>query len=254
MANWRKLLWISSIVAAAFLAACGGKPKYPACDGDKDCKAPEKCVNKKCVMCAADADCGEGKMCSNGSCEPLPGWCASDNDCDPSQTCKDHKCTFCTADTECGVGGQCRAGKCLRKGMCDKDTDCAEDEDCVGGRCQKYQRPTANLPTCPLDPVFFGFDVYLLSDDAKTTLQKDFDCLNANKGHNFAVVGYTDPRGTVEYNISLSDDRAQAVATYLARLGIDPVRMHKVPKGSSESKGSDESGWAHDRRVEIVWE
>jgi peptidoglycan-associated lipoprotein len=252
MANWRQLLWFSLILAAA----CGGKPKYPACDGDADCKKPEKCVNKKCVTCAADADCGPGKACSAGSCVPLPGYCDDDSGCDAFQVCKGHKCTFCTSDTECGPGGQCRSGRCIRPGMCEKDADCAEDEDCdtTTHKCKKFQRPTTNLPKCALAPVYFGFDVYILSDEAKQILQKDFDCLNANKDRNFAVVGYTDPRGTVEYNVSLSDDRAQAVATYLARLGIDPSRMHKVPKGSSEAKGHDEAGWAQDRRVEIVWE
>lgn len=259
MANWWKLFWFSTLgaalAAAVVVGAAGcGKPKYPACDGDADCKKPEKCVNKKCVQCATNNDCGQGQLCSNGTCQKLPGYCDSDTDCNPFQVCKGHKCTFCSADNECGPGGQCRSGKCIRKGMCEKDGDCAEDEDCVNNRCQKYQRPTSNLPTCKIDPVFFGFDQYTLNDDAKNIIQKDFDCLNANKNHNFAVVGYTDPRGTVEYNISLSDDRAQAVATYLARLGIDPARMHKVPKGSSEAKGTDESGWKQDRRVEIVWE
>jgi peptidoglycan-associated lipoprotein len=258
MANWRKLLWFSwilaGIVALACAAACGGKPTYPACDGDSDCKKPERCVNKKCVQCLADADCGPGKACSAGECKPLPGYCDDDSGCSPFEVCKEHKCTFCASDTECGVGGKCKSGKCFRPGMCEKDTDCAEDEDCVNNRCTKYQRPTANLPTCPLDPVFFGFDVYTLSDEAKKVLEKDYDCLNANKNRNFAVVGYTDPRGTVEYNIGLSDDRAQAVATYLARFGIDPARIHKVPKGSAEAKGTDESGWAKDRRVEFVWE
>lgn len=259
MANWWKLFWFSTLgaalAAAVVVGSAGcGKPKYPACDGDADCKKPEKCVNKKCVQCATNNDCGQGQLCSNGTCQKLPGYCDSDNDCDPFQVCKGHKCTFCSNDNECGPGGQCRAGKCFRKGMCEKDGDCAEDEDCVNNRCQKFQRPTSNLPTCKIDPVFFGFDQYTLNDEAKNIIQKDFDCLNANKDHNFAVVGYTDPRGTVEYNISLSDDRAQAVATYLARLGIDPARMHKVPKGSSEAKGADESGWRQDRRVEIVWE
>jgi peptidoglycan-associated lipoprotein len=253
MANFRQLFWISWSVALLALAACPG-PKYPACDGDKDCKAPEKCVNKKCVQCAADPDCGDGKTCNAGQCVAVQGYCGSDSDCDPFQVCKNHKCTFCSADNECGPGGQCRAGKCLRKGFCDKDTDCGEDEDCVNNRCQKFSRPTSGLPTCPLEAIYFGFDQYTLSDDGKNLLQKNFECLNANKTRNFAVVGYTDPRGTVEYNIGLSDDRAQAVATYLARLGIEPARMHKVPKGSGEAKGTEESGWAKDRRVEIQWE
>lgn len=264
MANWRQLFWFSCALTLGVVGAlgCGAKPVYPACDGDDDCKKPdqkegeksEKCVNKKCVQCADASDCSAGKTCTAGACVPLPGYCDDDADCSPFETCKNHKCTFCTADAECGIGGKCRSGRCFRTGMCEKDADCADDEDCVGNRCQKYSKPASKLPTCPLESIYFGFDQYQLSEEAKQALQKDFDCLAANKGNNFAVVGHTDPRGTVEYNIGLSDDRAQAVATYLSRLGIDPVRIHKVPKGSAEAKGIDESGWSKDRRVEIVWE
>jgi outer membrane protein OmpA-like peptidoglycan-associated protein len=105
-----------------------------------------------------------------------------------------------------------------------------------------------------MEKVYFGFDVYTLSDAAKQSLEKAYDCLQANKDRNIAVVGHTDARGTVEYNIGLSDDRAQAVITYLGRLGIDPARMHKVPKGSGEARGASEAGYAEDRRVEFVWE
>ena len=135
-------------------------------------------------------------------------------------------------------------------GKCNSDEDCPEDQDCINGMCSK---PTAAPGACALDPVYFGFDQYTLDDPARTTLQKDFECLGTNQ-RTVAVVGMTDPRGTVEYNIGLSDDRAQAVITYLARLGIEPKRMRKVPKGSQDAKGVDESGYSKDRRVELTWE
>ena len=49
-------------------------------------------------------------------------------------------------------------------------------------------------------------------------------------------------------------DRAQAVITYLSRLGVDPARLRKVPKGSGEATGVEESGFAKDRRVDFTWE
>ena len=245
-----------SLTALLALAGCPGKPKYPACDGDKDCTAGEKCVLKKCQQCALDADCGEGKQCVKGACETLPGWCSADGDCADGQVCKAHACVACAADLECGEGGRCRTGKCLRKGQCDTDEDCAEDEDCINRVCVKGGQsvtPGNQLPTCNLDPVFFGFDMYTLADESKATLAKDAECLSTTP-RPVSVLGYTDPRGTVEYNIGLSDDRAQSVATYLGRLGIDPSRLHKVPKGSTEARGTDEAGWTHDRRVELTWE
>lgn len=253
MSSTKRLLLLALIALAA---ACSGKPKYPSCDGDKDCKAPEKCVNKKCVQCRDNMDCKEGQQCNKaGSCEPIAGWCATDAECGIFEVCKNHKCSACTADAECGAGGKCRNGACIRPGVCEKDEDCPEDEDCVNNRCTKMGLgTTVNLPKCPLETIYFGFDVYTLSDEAKNQLQKNYDCLQANKDRKVAVVGHTDFRGTIEYNIGLSDDRAQAVLTYLSRLGVDPARLHKVPKGSGEATGRDEAGFAKDRRVEFVWE
>jgi len=232
-------------------AACGGKPKYPSCDGDQDCQDKEHCINKKCVQCGDDAHCPAGKYCVNGACEPIKGYCGTDDDCTDGKVCKDHKCEACGNDGECGEGGKCQAGKCLRAGKCSTDEDCPEDQDCVNGTCQRAAAPAA--AQCPLEPIYFGFDQYSLDDAARTTLQKNYDCLSSNK-RPVSVVGMTDPRGTVEYNIGLSDDRAQAVITYLARLGLDPQRMRKVPKGSQDARGSDESGWSKDRRVEFNWQ
>ncbi len=253
---WPLLAWLALVFTIVGTGACGGKPKYPTCDSDKDCKAPEKCVNKKCVQCRDDMDCKEGMSCSaEHTCEPKAGWCATDAECGVLEVCKNNQCTTCAADAECGPNGKCRSGKCIRPGTCETDEDCPEDQDCVSNRCTKVGIGTnVSLPKCPVEPIYFGFDVYTLTDEAKNIIQKNFDCLQANKDRNVAVVGHTDGRGTIEYNIGLSDDRAQAVMTYLSRLGVDPGRMRKVPKGSGDATGTDEAGYAKDRRVEIVWE
>lgn len=256
MRNPTKLLLAFGLLGILMTGAgCPGKPKYPACEGDKDCKAGEKCVNKRCVQCAADADCGPGKQCVNGGCEPIPGWCSADGDCPKGQVCKDNRCVACTADAECGPGGRCRDGRCLRKGQCDTDEDCPEDQDCVNGVCTSPvgDGGAAGLPKCRLEPVYFGFDERTIAETAKPTLQKNAECLSSTP-RRVAVIGMTDPRGTDEYNVALSDARARAVADYLARLGIDPARLRIVPKGESEATGTDEATWAKDRRVEFAWE
>jgi hypothetical protein len=37
------------------------------------------------------------------------------------------------------------------------------------------------------------------------------------------------------------------------RLGADPSRMKVVAKGELDATGTDESGWAKDRRVDVQW-
>jgi peptidoglycan-associated lipoprotein len=239
----------------ALLAACPSKkPKYPLCDGDKDCKDGEKCVNKKCVQCAADSDCAEGEQCIDGGCQKKDGFCASDADCANGEICKDNQCIACSADEQCGPGGKCVNGGCLKAGQCRTDDDCAEDEDCIKGQCVKATKVGGDdLPKCNLEAVFFAIDQYSIPDDAKTILEKNAQCL-ATTSRGVMVIGHTDPRGPDEYNIGLSDDRAQSVITYLGRLGVDPARMSKVPKGEAEATGSEEASWAKDRRVEFKWE
>jgi peptidoglycan-associated lipoprotein len=246
------------LVAWALVLLAAGcpdkKPKYPTCDGDDDCKTGERCVDKKCVQCATDKDCGEGKKCVAGACQPVEGWCSGDGDCPDGKVCKNNACVACEADAECGEGGKCREGKCLRKGQCDTDEDCPEDQDCVNGFCVgSGGASTGQRPDCTLETVYFGFDQYTLADESKAQLERNFDCLSKTTLSVY-VIGHTDPRGTEEYNIGLSDDRAQAVITYLTRLGIDPARLTKTPKGSTEAKGADEAGWSKDRRVELQWQ
>jgi peptidoglycan-associated lipoprotein len=250
MANARPLLLISCLLA---LAACPS-PKYPACDGDKDCKNGEKCLNHQCAQCATNADCPTGNQCTLGKCLKQKGWCAGNDDCDNGMVCRLNSCVFCENDAECGAGGKCKGGRCLKPGNCINDQDCPEDQDCVENKCKKPGVSGLPPPSCQLGTVYFGFDQYSLNDEGKRITQQNFDCLQKNQRRTVRVVGNTDPRGSVEYNISLSDDRAQAVVTYLSRLGVDPARMRKVPKGAAEAKGFDEPSWSKDRRVEIVWE
>ena len=81
-------------------------------------------------------------------------------------------------------------------------------------------------------------------------LDADSACINKTKGKNVFVVGHTDTSGTEEYNIALSERRAQAAADYLARLGTDPARMQVVPNGETEPTGLGDD---KDRRVEFQW-
>lgn len=249
----RTYLLLTCLLAAIVGAACGSKPKYPSCGGDKDCQNAEVCVNKHCVQCRDDAGCGSGKQCVDGACEPVPGWCSADGDCPNGGVCKDNKCTPCAADGECGDGGKCQNGKCLRKGQCGTDEDCPEDEDCVKGVCSKAGAAEGAMPTCTLATIYFEYDASQIREDQKAQLQKNSECLSTTP-RAVAVAAFTDPRGTDEYNIALSDQRGRAVADYLQRLGIDPSRLRVVPKGETEAQGLDEAAWARDRKVEFSWQ
>jgi peptidoglycan-associated lipoprotein len=66
--------------------------------------------------------------------------------------------------------------------------------------------------------------------------------------------GHCDPRGTDEYNLALSERRAQTVRDYLQRMGIPAERMRTLPRGALDATGTDETGWSRDRRVDSEWQ
>jgi outer membrane protein OmpA-like peptidoglycan-associated protein len=98
--------------------------------------------------------------------------------------------------------------------------------------------------------VYFAFDDSAILESEKTRLGGNQECIEKAKGKAVLLVGHTDTSGTEEYNIALSERRAQSVADYLARLGTDPARMQVVPKGETEPTGMGDD---KDRRVEFQW-
>ena len=67
------------------------------------------------------------------------------------------------------------------------------------------------------------------------------------------MVGYTDSTGTDEYNLGLSERRAQSVSTYLQGKGIAVGRLAASGAGKADPIGDNETeeGRALNRRVVI---
>jgi outer membrane protein OmpA-like peptidoglycan-associated protein len=68
----------------------------------------------------------------------------------------------------------------------------------------------------------------------------------------FAVEGHTDAKGRADYNLKLSQQRADAVRAFLASNGVVDARLQAVGKGSSELANSADPLAAENRRVRIV--
>jgi peptidoglycan-associated lipoprotein len=246
----RVIASIAAVVIAIAAAACGDHPKGPGCKTDKDCKAPLVCGDNKCVECNDDSQCTGGKHCSAHACIASTE-CTKDEQCPSGQVCQAGACKACAADSECGPGGTCDAGACKKAKKCGKDDECADDEDCVNGYCLKANR-AANTGdvSCQLQTVYFAFDKSEIEQSERDRLDSNGQCIGKNKAKNVFLIGHTDTSGTEEYNIALSERRAQTVADYLARLGTDPARMQVVPKGETEPTGLGDD---KDRRVEFQW-
>lgn len=247
--TWYWRAGVAAIMAtmAFTISACGNSPKGPGCKTDKDCSAGKVCASNRCVDCATDSDCPQGKRCSDFAC--IASQCLNDDQCPDGQVCQAGACKACTADAECGLGGTCVAGACQRGKKCTKDAECADDEDCRNGFCTKTIQ-TGSAGSCSLATVYFAFDSSSVDATERDRLDANHKCLAANKGKSIFLIGHTDSSGTEEYNIALSERRAQAVADYVARLGTDPARLQVVPKGETEPTGQGDD---KDRRVEFQW-
>ena len=110
-----------------------------------------------------------------------------------------------------------------------------------------------------LNNIFFDFDKATLRNISNVELRNLTRFLNKYPRVIVEISGYTDSKGTAEYNLKLSEERAQAVVNFLIAKGISKDRM--VAKGYGEglpaatnlnSDGSDNpEGRQLNRRVEL---
>jgi OmpA-OmpF porin, OOP family len=102
--------------------------------------------------------------------------------------------------------------------------------------------------------VFFDFDKYNLTPDARRVVQAAAQSYKVNGVAHIDVTGYTDLAGSVAYNLKLSQRRANAVAEYLAQQGVPRNAMAIVGRGKSNPRVPTPDGVREpqNRRVEIV--
>lgn len=104
------------------------------------------------------------------------------------------------------------------------------------------------------DRVFFGYDKYDLTTDARATIEKQAQWLKQYPHLNISVEGHCDERGTREYNLALGEKRATSVKNYLVALGIESTRVQTISYGKERPAvtGSDEASWSQNRRGVVV--
>lgn len=106
----------------------------------------------------------------------------------------------------------------------------------------------------PLKDIYFGFDRYDLSSDARATLRSAADWLRSSPSVRVEIEGHCDARGTSEYNLALGAKRAQAARDYLESLGVAAGRLSTISYGEEipVCRDNNESCWQRNRRVRFV--
>lgn len=84
-----------------------------------------------------------------------------------------------------------------------------------------------------LPNIFYDFGKWDLRPESMVSLDKLVETLNDNPNITIELMSHTDSRDTEEYNLDLSQKRAQSVVQYLIEKGINAARLS--PKGYGES-------------------
>ena len=100
----------------------------------------------------------------------------------------------------------------------------------------------------------FDYNKATLKPESMGTLNMIVKVMQDNPTIKFEVGGHTDSDGDDNYNMKLSQQRADAVKTQLITMGIDASRLTSKGYGESKPIGDNNSqeGKANNRRVEFV--
>jgi peptidoglycan-associated lipoprotein len=90
-----------------------------------------------------------------------------------------------------------------------------------------------------LSNIFYDFDKWDLRPESMVTLDKLVETLNDNPNVTIELMSHTDSRNTEEYNLTLSQKRAQSVVDYLISKGIELDRLTAKGYGKSKPKVVD---------------
>ena len=103
--------------------------------------------------------------------------------------------------------------------------------------------------------VYFGFDRYDVDEQYVPLLTAQAAYLVATPATNVIVQGYTDERGTPEYNIALGQRRADAVKNFLATNGVADSQLSTVSYGEEKPAvlGHTEAAYAKNRRAVLAY-
>ncbi|MFZ9932795.1 MAG: OmpA family protein [Chthoniobacterales bacterium] len=109
-----------------------------------------------------------------------------------------------------------------------------------------------NVTKGQFSPVQFGYDSFEVSGAEMGKVQAVADFMRSS-GQDVIIAGFTDDRGTEEYNRGLGERRALAVRESLMGAGVSGGRIQTVSFGEElpVAAGGGEAAWAANRRAEF---
>jgi tetratricopeptide (TPR) repeat protein len=129
----------------------------------------------------------------------------------------------------------------------------------------EYSNPAICLSPFPkenpfrMNNVLFDYDSYKLRPESSTELDKLVDMMSTDTGAIIEIWAHTDFKGTDEYNMALSENRAKSVVEYILGKGIAKSRVSYKAFGRSQPIAPNENpdgtdnpeGRQLNRRIEV---
>jgi len=135
-----------------------------------------------------------------------------------------------------------------------REAELAQLRQALGQIAETRNTAMGLVMTLDSKSIRFDFDRATIKPEYRDILNRIAGILMAFKGYNLAVYGYSDDVGTQEYNLQLSQRRAQAVRDFLVQAGIAPATISVKGYGKSDPRvaGDSDEARAANRRVEIA--
>ncbi len=111
---------------------------------------------------------------------------------------------------------------------------------------------SGNVERNQFQPIYFDFDSQTVRTSENGKIQQVASFLQQGSAQ-IIIAGFTDERGTAEYNRGLGERRAQSVREGLIASGANADNIQTVSFGAEmpADPASNEEAWAKNRRAEI---
>ena len=121
------------------------------------------------------------------------------------------------------------------------------------GAVRQQAADAGQLQASP-DRIYFNFDSYALSNEARDTLMRITEFMKKGETVKVRIEGNCDELGSDEYNLALGERRARAAMQYLVAMGIPEERLTVISYGKERpaDQGHDSAARAKNRRDEFA--
>jgi len=127
----------------------------------------------------------------------------------------------------------------------------------IGGAGGDYKVTDLNDSSSVLSRrvIYFAYDQSTIEPEYFEILNAHSELLASNPNLTIRLEGHADERGSREYNVALSERRAQAVKQFMDLKGVGSKQSQTVAYGEElpVDPGHNEAAWSKNRRVEIKY-